>query len=478
MRTNSESKINPKTIEAVFYAQKNTSIKWRNSSTEERLTRLKKILEWIRSNQTEIRNALVKDFNKPVPEIDLTEIYPVTAEIHHAIKNLKEWMKPRSVSTPISMLGTSGKIYHEPKGTSLIIAPWNYPFNLSIGPLVSAIAAGCTVCIKPSELTPHTSELIASMTSVLFQEDEVFTVQGDVEASELLLGLPFEHIFFTGSPNVGRIVMKAASVNLASVTLELGGKCPAIVGADADLKDAAEKLVWGKFVNLGQTCIAPDYILLHQSCRDTFIMELKVALQKMYDPDYKGMENSSDLARIINEKHFDRLKSYLEDAYAKGAELIFGGNMDKEVLYLEPTILAGLSDGMKVMQEEIFGPILPIKTYDQLDEAIGYVNGKPKPLALYYFGVEKDAIARVLTNTSSGNAVINDCILHYMHIELPFGGVNTSGIGKSHGHHGFLAFSNEKGVLKQRVGYNNVTLLRPPYGMKAKQLIKSLIKWF
>jgi aldehyde dehydrogenase (NAD+) len=469
---------NDSSPEIVFQSQVETSFLWRTSSAEERIARLKKIRDWIKEHQQDIRNALKNDFAKPEPETDLTEIFPVTSEINHSIKNLKKWMSPKSVSTPLPMLGTSSKIYMEPKGTSLIISPWNYPFNLTIGPLISALSAGCTAIIKPSEMTPHTSDLVSKMISELFKPNEVAVVIGEVEVSTALLKLPFDHIFFTGSPSVGKIVMKAAAEHLTSVTLELGGKSPAIVNQDANCKDAAEKLIWGKYVNCGQTCVAPDYLLVHESQLELLILEMKVALQKMYDPDLKGIENSHDMARIINDKHFTRLTRYIEDAVEKGAEIVFGGNFDPHIRYIDPTILTNATDEMLIMQEEIFGPIFPIVSYSTLDEAINYINSKQKPLALYYFGESTELSSKVLQETSSGNAVINDCVLHFLHLELPFGGVNNSGIGKAHGHHGFLAFSNEKGVLKQRVGLNNITLLRPPYGIKAKQIIASLIKWF
>lgn len=465
-------------LKHLFESQHLTSTSWRTSSTDDRIVRLKKIGVWIKNHQQEIRDALKNDFGKPEPETDLSEIFPVTAEINHSIKNLKKWMTPKSVSTPVRMLGTSGRIYIEPKGRSLIIAPWNYPFNLSIGPLIAALAAGCTTILKPSEMTPHTSELISKMISKIFDPSKVAVVLGEKEISKALLQLPFDHIFFTGSPTVGKIVMKAAAEHLSSVTLELGGKSPAIVDEDADCKDAAEKLIWGKYVNCGQTCIAPDYLLVHKSKLENLFLEMKVALQKMYDPDFKGIDKSPDMPRIINDKHFNRLTKNIEDALSKGAQLVFGGDSDQLKRYIAPTILSHATDEMLVMEEEIFGPILPVISYTTLSEAIAYVNSKPKPLALYFFGKNSEQTEKVLHETSSGNVVINDCVLHYLHMRLPFGGVNNSGIGKAHGYYGFLAFSNEKGVLKQRVGLNNVTLLRPPYGIKAKQIIASLIKWF
>jgi len=465
-------------LSQLFENQLYKSISLRRSSHEERILKLKKIREWIKTHQEDIRKALWQDFNKPAPEVDLNEIFPVTSEINHAIKNLKSWMAPKKVSTPLPMIGTSAWIQVEPKGRSLIISPWNFPFNLTIGPLVSAIAAGCTAIIKPSEFSPKTSELIARLIRDLFEEDEIAVCLGEVEVSTELLKLPFDHIFFTGSPTVGKIVMKAAAQHLSSVTLELGGKSPVIIDSSADLKDAAQKTIWGKFVNCGQTCIAPDYILVHDSIKDQFIMQAKIQIQGYYDPSFNGIEKSTDYARIINLKHFQRLQNMLNDALEKGGQIVFGGKTEISSKYFEPTLITAISSEMSVFKEEIFGPILPILTYNNLQEAIDLINSQPKPLALYFFGTNSSHSKKVMDETSSGNMVINDCVLHFLHNELPFGGVNNSGIGKAHGYHGFLAFSNEKGVLKQRVGYNNVSLLRPPYGIKAKQIISSLIKWF
>jgi aldehyde dehydrogenase (NAD+) len=461
-----------------FDQMQSTALSWRKSTAEERIARLKKIRTWIHEHQAEIRKALWLDFRKPEPEVDLSEIFPVTSEINHCIKHLAAWMKPKPVSTPMPMLGTSGKVYFEPKGRALILAPWNFPFNLTIGPLISALAAGCPVIIKPSELSHHTSELIRQMIGELFEPSEVAVFTGDVDLATALLDLPFDHIFFTGSPTVGKIVMKAAARHLSSVTLELGGKSPVIIDSSADLDDAAGKIMWAKFVNCGQTCIAPDYVLVPEDLQEEFVKRAVSYLQKFYDPSFKGIEQSPDFARIINTRHFQRLSLSLTDGLEKGAKIEFGGYANAETCYLEPTLISMISEDMTLFHEEIFGPILPIITYKNLPEAIQLVNSKPKPLALYFFGNDTTHSKRVLTETSSGNVVINDCVLHFLHNELPFGGVNNSGIGKAHGYFGFLAFSNEKGVLKQRVGLNNVTLLRPPYGLKTKQIIASLIKWF
>ena len=462
----------------LFASQLPTSIAWRSSTLVERKERLLKLLNWITTHQEAIHEALWLDFNKPAIEVDLNEIFPVTSEIKHCLKNLSNWMRPQPQPTPLPMLGTSAFVVAEPKGRALLISPWNFPFNLAIGPLVSALAAGCPAILKPSEYAPHTAQLVQDLVSDLFAPHEVAVCLGEKEVASELLGLPFDHIFFTGSPAIGKIVMRAAAQHLSSVTLELGGKSPVILDASADLKDAAEKLIWGKFVNCGQTCIAPDYILVPEDKKEIFLGHAREVLTRYYDPEEKGIMQSPDYARLINAKHFDRIRQLLEDALQKGAQVEAGGDLDEETRYVAPTLISNISEDMLVFQEEIFGPILPILTYSHLNDALALIHSQPKPLALYFFGKDESRAKRVMAETSSGNLVINDCVLHFLHSELPFGGVNNSGIGKAHGKYGFLAFSNEKGVLKQRIGFNNVSLLRPPYGLRVKKLIATMMKWF
>lgn len=462
----------------LFVSQLPTSIAWRSSTLVERKERLIKVLNWINAHQEAIHEALWLDFNKPAPEVDLNEIFPVTSEIKHCLKNLSNWMRPQPQPTPLPMFGTSAFVVAEPKGRALLISPWNFPFNLAIGPLVSALAAGCTAILKPSEYAPQTAQLVLDLVSDLFAPHEVAVCLGEKEVASELLALPFDHIFFTGSPAIGKIVMRAAAQHLSSVTLELGGKSPVILDASADLKDAAEKLIWGKFVNCGQTCIAPDYILVPEDKKEIFIGHAREVLTRYYDPEGKGISQSADYARLINAKHFDRIRDLLEDALQKGAQVEAGGEIDEETRYVAPTLITAIREDMLVFQEEIFGPILPILTYSHLNDALALIHSQPKPLALYFFGKDDSRAKRVMTETSSGNLVINDCVLHFLHSELPFGGVNNSGIGKAHGKYGFLAFSNEKGVLKQRIGFNNVSLLRPPYGIRVKKLIATMKKWF
>ncbi len=465
-------------IDHVFELHQIQSKRNRSSSAINRIALLEKLLNWINTHTDVIRTAIHADFKKPYPEIDVTEIFVVTSEIKHAVKNLEAWMKPKRVSTPLTMLGSKSYIHYEPKGTALIIAPWNFPFNLAIGPLVSALAAGCTAILKPSEMTPHCSALIRNMVEEVFDQSHVAVFEGEVDVAQMLLSKPFDHIFFTGSPAVGKKIMKAAAEHLSSVTLELGGKSPALVDSKADLTDAAEKIIWGKFVNCGQTCIAPDYVLVHQSVKDDFLKELKKSLKKMYNASGKGIEKSKDYARIVNSKQLKRLQQQLDDANQKGAKTYYGGIVDEETLFFEPTILTDLSEGMELMQEEIFGPILPILSFLDLEEAITYINLKAKPLALYVFTKDDYTIKRVFRETSSGGAVANDCVLHFLQVELPFGGVNNSGIGKAHGHFGFLAFSNQKSVLKQRIGLTAIKPMYPPYGFASKKIIQALLKWF
>ena len=475
IETNTDSLI--KTIDEVFSKQQKFALQCRTEPIKARAKRLKKLELWIEKNQKVIQDAIYKDFKKPGPESSITEIYPILTEIRHALTHLTDWASPTKIDAPISFIGTTSYIQYEPKGVCLIIAPWNYPFNLCLGPLVSAIAAGNTAIVKPSEMTPHTAKLIDDMIGELFTEEEVRVFNGGIEVSQHLLSLPFDHIFFTGSPNVGKIVMKAASEHLTSVTLELGGKSPAVVDERADLKDSAEKIAWGKFTNNGQTCVAPDYVLIHQSVEQGFIKHLKEAIEKFYNDSESGIINSKAYGRIVNEKHFERINQLIQNALNQGAELVRGGDTDPSDNFIPPTVLNNIPDEAEIMHEEIFGPVLPIKTYSTIEEAASYINSKPKPLALYYFGGNKKSRKHILTNTSSGGVCVNETMIHVGHPELPFGGVNNSGIGKSHGKYGFLAFSNEKPVLKQRVGLTNVKPLYPPYGTRVRQMIKILMKY-
>ncbi|MFA0961848.1 aldehyde dehydrogenase family protein [Roseivirga sp. BDSF3-8] len=476
---NNSSTATDNVVDKHFRRLKSNSVALRSEGYKSRKRRLTKLRDWVMNNRPAIKEALFKDFKKPPEEVDLSEVYVVIQELNHAITHLKKWMKPKKVSTPLSLLGTNGAIHYEPKGICLIIAPWNFPFNLTVGPLVSALAAGNTVMIKPSELSPATSDLIHRMVEECFGDDDIVQVMlGDKETSTALLERPFDHIFFTGSPQVGKIIMEAASRHLSSITLELGGKSPLIVDEKANLRDTAEKLVWGKFSNAGQTCIAPDYVLCHEKIQNALLEEIRSAILRLFDPDGKGIQKSAAYARIINERHFDRLNDMLNEALDDGALLVSGGQTHREDCYISPTVLTGVDPDGKLSNEEIFGPILPVLSFNTVDDVITYINSKPKPLAMYLFCGGKENRQAIEKNTSAGGICVNETLVHFMHPNLPFGGANHSGIGKSHGHFGFLSLSNEKAVLKQRVGHTSVKLLYPPYTPRVKKMINLLLRYF
>jgi|UPI000406DA8B aldehyde dehydrogenase (NAD+) len=465
-------------IDRIFAAQQANVTYLRNTTARERITKLKKLRSTIEANLEELHEALHKDFRKSPAEVNLAEVFPIFGSIKHTCAKLRRWMKPKRVGTPLNIIGSSSKVYYESKGVALIISPWNYPFNLTFDPLVYAIAAGCAAILKPSEMTPHTSAFITKLVKATFPENEVAVFEGDAAVAQALLAKPFDHIFFTGSPALGKVVMRAAAEHLTSVTLELGGKSPVIVDKDTNINDAADKITYGKFLNCGQTCIAPDYILVHQEVKD----QLVVAIEERINRFAKGeagndtIETTPDYARIVNQRHFQRIKSLLDDATAKGGKVRTGGQVIAEENFIAPTLIEQVSEDMKLMQEEIFGPLLPIKTFNTLKEATDYVATKPKPLALYFFGNRKDSREFVLKNTTAGGTSINETLLHITNPDLPFGGVNNSGIGKTHGFYGFTAFSNERAVLHQRVGLTSIKMIYPPYTPRVKQFVKLLMR--
>lgn len=425
---------------------------------------LEKLSSAIRKNDAAILAALKADFGKPEAETIFSEILPVTQEIRHTLRHLKRWMRPVRYAPSLATFGTSAQVIPQPRGVCLIIAPWNYPFNLCLGPLVSCLAAGNSAILKPSEMTPATSALIAHMIAETFPPDLVTVVEGGKDVSQALLSLPFDHIFFTGSPAVGRIVMEAASKHLASVTLELGGKSPVIVGPDADIEQAAAWIAFGKFINAGQTCIAPDHLFVHASVKERFLAALRGRIAKAYG---SGAE-SPHLAKIVNDHHARRLAGLLDDAKTKGAKVLSGGSAQGRSI--EPTLIEAITPEMEIDREEIFGPILPVATYDDIEPVLSRINARPKPLSLYIFDRNKERVNHILAATSSGGAGVNLTILHYTHVELPFGGVNNSGIGAAHGYNGFRAFSHERAVLRNR--FSAAHLIFPPYEGRAKRLIE------
>lgn len=449
----------------------------RVSSLAKRKEKLTGLRQWIHKNRPAIHEAMYNDFRKAPVEVDGIEIFHVLNEIKLASNSLEEWAAPKKVDAPITMLGTRSFIQYEPRGVCLIISPWNYPFSLAVGPLISAIAAGNAVVIKPSELTPNVSGLLARMVREIFTDNSVVVFEGGPEVSKELLSLPFDHIFFTGSPAIGKVVMKAAAENLTSVTLELGGKSPTIVTDSANINDAAERSAVAKFVNNGQTCVAPDYILVDEKIADKFVERFIQKTEKLF-AERGSFENSGNYCRIVNDRHFKRLNEILQDALQRGATLKWGGETNPESRFMHPVVLTNVPLNTRILEEEIFGPIIPILTYKKIEDAIAIVNSKPKALALYVFTSSSKIRNLVLNQTSSGGVCINDCGIHFLHHNLPFGGVNNSGIGKSHGHFGFLAFSNEKPVLKQRSGFTSVKAFYPPYTAASKKMMDWFLKLF
>ncbi len=458
----------------------NISIHFQEKVKHERLysrkQKLIRIKQWIKKNQTEIQNAIYSDFRKSPEEVLFSDIKPVLEEIKDALKHLRDWADDEKVTTPIYLLGSRSRVIKEPKGVCLIIAPWNFPFMLTIGPLISAIAAGNCAVLKPSEMTPNTEKLISRMIGELFPPKEISVVTGGVEETQQLLSLKWDHIFFTGSPQVGKIIMKAAAEHLTSVTLELGGKNPVIVDDTAKIKDTAEKLVWGKFFNCGQSCISPNYVLVNSKVEEQLKSALKTAVQKLYLQKGELKENG-DFARVVNSHHYDRINSLIQKSLQGGSKVLFGNETDEEENYISPTILESVTTSSPIFQEEIFGPVLPLITYTNLDEAISIINKEEKPLALYIFSKSRKNINKVLKSTSAGTTGINETTIHFIHPNLPFGGVNQSGLGKAHGKYGFDAFSNQRAVLKQRTGFTTPKLIYPPFTSLKRRILKILTWW-
>jgi aldehyde dehydrogenase (NAD+) len=459
----------------LFNKQKANQYRLGKSSYSQRVKRLTALQRAIEITfRAQIIDALYKDLGKPALESELSEVYQIIGDIKHAKKYLHQWMRKQKVKTPLSMLGASSYYIYEPKGVCLIISPWNFPFNLTFGPLVGAIAAGNAVIIKPSEMTPRSSAVMANIVAAVFGTDEVALIEGEVEVSTELLKLPFHHIFFTGSPQVGKIVMAAAAKNLASVTLELGGKSPTVIDKTANIKMAAKKVVWGKYMNAGQICVAPDYVLIDERIETKFIAHCKHWIDHFYSNEPK---KSNAFGRIVSQKHFERLKAHIENAESLNAQIDVGGQLNSDSNYIAPTIVSNLSAEASLLQEEIFGPILPIVTYNALEEAIDYINAKERPLALYIYSKNRANIKKVIDYTRAGGTCINNNTIHYANHNLPFGGVNNSGIGKSHGFYGFEAFSNKRAVVKQHT-FGVTELLFPPYTNLKETLARFVIKWF
>ncbi|HEX6293497.1 MAG TPA: aldehyde dehydrogenase family protein [Herpetosiphonaceae bacterium] len=467
--------VSPAELRRIFAAQQAHRWTMAQTTAVERISRLKRLRASILAHREQLYAAMEADFGKHLAEVELTEIQPTLRELSHVIKHLPRWMRARRVSSVWFLAGTRSAIRYEPRGVVLILAPWNYPFSLLINPLIAAIAAGNCAIVRPSEKVPHTARVLASIIAATFEEREVALVAGGVETADRLLELPFDHIFFTGSTRVGQKVMAAAARHLASVTLELGGKSPAIVDADADIRQAAERIIWGKCINAGQTCVAPDYVLVHESRAAAFTTAAREVLTRFYGAADAERRANRHFCRLIDRRSYERLTDLLDNAVAGGARIVVGGDHDPDERYLAPTLLADVTADSPLMAEEIFGPLLPVLTYRTLDEAIALVNAKPKPLAMYIFSSQRPVVDRIVQQTSAGGTVVNNVVVHLAHPGLPFGGVGASGQGSYHGWFGFRAFSHERAVMaQQRVHLTR--LFYPPYSRMMRGVLK-LVGW-
>lgn len=456
-------------IQKIYRKQKEFFYKEKTYHYKFRLNALKKLKQAIINNEVEIIEALKKDMGKPETEAYLSEIYFTIMEIDYLIKNLKKLTRLKKVSTPWVLFKGKSYIKPEPYGTVLIISPWNYPFQLLMAPLAGAIAAGNTVILKPSELAQETSKVLTMLVEKIFAEDYVSCVDGGIKENQILLSMPFDYIFYTGSTAVGRIVMEAAAKNLTPVTLELGGKSPCIVDKNCDLDKAAKRIIKGKFFNAGQTCIAPDYVYVHYSVKSRFIKYLQKYIHVFYGED---PSESPDYARIINKKHYERLVGYLKDGY-----VCSGGKTSATDLYIAPTIMDEIKKKNTIMQNEIFGPILPVMEFKKLNTVIDYINDNPKPLSLYIFSENKNFQNRIVDSTSSGGICINDTLEHIISPNLPFGGVGDSGMGQYHGKASFDVFTHYKSILKKSMFFD-LNSKYPPYSAKKLSGLRKLLKFF
>lgn len=450
-------------VKATIALQREFFATGKTKSYEFRKAQLEKLERLIKEHDQIILDALHQDLRKPAFEAFGSEVLGTTSEIKYILKHLRSWIKPQKVNTPFNLFPSSSYIHTEPLGVVLIVAPWNYPFTLTMQPLLGAIAAGNCAILKPSEHTPNTSRVIAQIINDNFDPSFITVIEGGIETNQALLAEKFDHIFFTGGTAIGKIVMAAAAKHLTPVTLELGGKSPCIVDATCDLEIAAKRIIWGKFYNCGQTCIAPDYLLVQKSIKPILLEKLVSYIKTFFG---ENPQQSADLGRIVNERQFDRLVGLLDQG-----KILTGGQHDRGDRYIAPTLIDEVSLDAKVMADEIFGPILPILEYDQIEEAIALVKAQPKPLALYLFSKNEQLQQRIVQEVSYGGGCFNDIILHVGNPELPFGGVGNSGIGSYHGKASFDTFSHRKSILKNSFRFD-LKWRYPPYKMSLETLKK------
>ena len=458
-------------IENKFNIQQEFSNQLRNSDFKQRIAKIKKIKDWIYLNKSKIRNALTEDLSRPEVETNITEILVTIDMANDIIKNLKGWMAPKSIPSSLSVITSKSCIEYYPKGTVLIISPWNFPFQLCVAPLLYCIASGNTAIIKPSEMTPTTSKLVYDMMNELFDEKEVCVIEGAIKESQELLELPFNHIFFTGSTSIGKKVVQASSKHLSSFTLELGGKSPVIIDKGFNHNKVIGRLIATKFMNMGQTCIAPDYVVVHDDDYDIFLNQLINSINSIYGNNFNDQLNSKSLGRIVSQEHMSRLIDLLQKSKNK---ILYGGEYSIEDLFMAPTIIDASSKEKEPLEQEIFGPIIPLIRYSSEQELEKIISNINTPLALYVFSSNKKFISKIKNNTSSGGLCINDMAAHFLNFNLPFGGVMSSGSGRYHGFSGFKEFSNQRSILNQS-RINFLSMIGPPYTYRINKLVNYML---
>ncbi len=468
--------MDPKPLQEMLERQRCRAPALGCAPVQERIERLRRLRQAVEARRGAIITAIHADLRRPPFESETSECQHVLQEIDFAIRHLPRWVRPRRVGGPLLFTRTASSLFAEPKGTVLILAPWNYPFALILNPLVAAIAAGNCAIVKPSEHAPATAELLRALIADTFDPEEVTVVLGGPETAATLVSLPFDHIFFTGSSEVGRKVMAAAARHLTTVTLELGGKTPAIVDRSADVLGAARDIAWGKFFNAGQTCLAPDYALVHDEMHDRFVAALGAAVSRFYGDGAETRRASPDLGRIVDDAHWERLVGLIRDAVASGARLVLGGDSDAETRYVAPTVLTDVSRTMRVMREEIFGPVLPVVRFSDTTEGLALTRTNGRPLGAYVFARDRHAADRWVREVLAGGTVVNNALLHYANPRLPFGGVGSSGMGSYHGYYGFLTMSHVRPVVRQGRPVLS-RLLHPPYRGRVHAMVRRVLPW-
>ena len=456
----------------IFEIQKKHALLFKNSKVSDRMALLDRFEKGLHKHEQSLTQALKTDLNKHAFESSIMEFSLIFAELKAVRRELREWMRITYPGMNLANPLASNKIHVESKGVCLILSPWNYPVQLTLAPLISCLAAGNTAVVKPSEFTPTVSNALKAFVEDTFLPKEVTLVLGDGAVAQQLTELPFNHIFFTGSPSVGKLVMAAAAKNLSSVTLELGGKSPVVIGKDYDLEDAAKKILWGKYTNAGQTCIATDYVLLPKGKSKEFAEHLKTHYHSKYTID--GKLNSEEVVCVVSERHYSRLVSMVDEVRNTGGEIIFEGEHKPTERLFGLTVVGNVSKETKVYKEEIFGPILPLFEYETTEDAVDFIRSKDKPLALYVFSHSRSERKFITSNTWAGGVTINDVFLHLSDVRMPFGGSNFSGMGYSHGYHGFLEFCHLKSEVHTSRIFNSTSLVHPPY--KGKEWLAKILR--